>query len=169
MNKALLAYLNDSERRLIQLTEPKELAKLNEDAAIELLGLVRRARNKAASQYRRPAARKVEQAGARGKVRGGVNKNALRVEAFEEALSRVSRRVAALSKESAAALKAERIAAAQAAKAGQKPATTGARKAAAKKPSAKKAKPTTRTPSATKNRADIAARGTRRQAKKDAR
>ena len=168
MNKALLAYLNDAERRLIQLTEPKELAKLNEDAAIELLGLVRRARNKAASQYRRPAARKVEQAGARGKVRGGVNKNALRVEAFEEALSRVSRRVATLSKESAAALKAERIAAAQAAKSGQKPAT-GARKAAAKKPSAKKAKPTTRTPSATKNRADLAARGTRRQAKKDAR
>lgn len=168
MNKALLAYLNDAERRLIQLTEPKELAKLNEDQAIELQDKVRRARNKAASQYRRPGARKVEQAGARGQVRGGVNKNALRVEAFEEALSRVSRRVATLSKESADALKAERIAAAQAAKSGQKPVAGAARKAA-KKPTPKKAKPSTRTPSATKNRADIAARGTRRQAKRDAR
>lgn len=167
MNKALLAHLSDAERRLIQLTETAELARLDEEAALDLHERVRRARNKARGQYRRPAAGTVAVAGGRGKARDGGNKNAVRVEAFEEALSRVSRRVATLSKASADALKAERIAAAQAAKSGQKPAAPV--KTAARKAAPKKAKPTTRTASATKNRAAVAAKGARRQAKRDAR
>lgn len=168
MNKALLQYLSDAERRLISLTENRELAALDEDAAIDLHDKVRRARNKARSQYRRPAARTVSTAGGRGKARDGGNKNALRVEAFEEALARVSRRVAVLSKQAANELKNERLAAATAAKSGQKPPTQG-RPTRSATPTSRAPKRTTRTASATKNRADLAARGTRRQAKRDAR
>jgi hypothetical protein len=49
----------------------------------------------------------------------------MKAEAFEEALSRVSRRVAALARQSAAELRAERLAAARAAKQGRGAAAEG--------------------------------------------
>jgi hypothetical protein len=50
VNASLLAVLNDTERLLVAQTEPIELAKLDEDAAIELEARIRRA----PQQVRRP-------------------------------------------------------------------------------------------------------------------
>src|SRR6516164_4994235 len=127
MNKSLLAVLNDAERLMVAQTGRAELAALDEDAAIELEGRIRRARNKYVGQYRRGASAAVADHGGRGKARPENQRAAMKAEAFEEALSRVSRRVAALARQSAAELRAERIAAARAAKQSQGP---GERRAA---------------------------------------
>ena len=71
MNASLLAVLNDTERLLVAQTEPAELAKLDEDAAIELEARIRRARNKYVGQYRRGASARVAEQGGRGKARPG--------------------------------------------------------------------------------------------------
>lgn len=167
MNASLLAHLKADERHLIQRSAPQALSLLDEDEALALLDTVRRARNRARGQYRRPAARKVAAVGARGTARTGNDKNALRAEAFEEALARVSRRVSTLARESARDLKQERLAAARSgtsARNARPPAPRATGTTATKRPKA-----STRTPSATKNRADLAARGSRRQATRDSR
>jgi hypothetical protein len=115
MNASLLAVLNDAE------TGRAELAALDEDAAIELETRVRRARNKYVSQYRWTASAAVAGHGGRGKARPENRRAAMKAEAFEEALSRVSRRVAALARQAAAELRAERLAAARAARQGRGP------------------------------------------------
>src|SRR5690242_19581760 len=127
MNKSLLAVLNDAERLLVARTGRAELAALDEDAAIELEARIRRARNKYVGQYRRAASAAVAEHGGRGQARPENTRAAMKAEAFEEALSLVSRRVAALARQSAAELRAERLAATRAAKQGQAP---GARTAA---------------------------------------
>src|ERR1700746_1474410 len=109
MNASLLAVLSDAERLLVAQTEPAELAALDEDAAIEFEARIRRARNKYVGQYRRGASARVAEAGGRGKARPENTRAALKAEAFEEALSRVSRRVAVLARQSAARLRAERL------------------------------------------------------------
>lgn len=116
MDKSLLAVLNDAERLLVAEADPSALGTLDEDAAIELESRVRRARDKYVSQYRRTASARVAEQGGRGKARAGNARAAAKAEAFERALSQVSRRVAALARQSAAALRAERLAAARAVK-----------------------------------------------------
>jgi len=96
MNASLLAVLNDTERLLVAETERASLAALDEDAAIELESRIRRARNKYVGQYRRAASAAVAGHGGRGKARPENTTARMKAEAFEEALSRVSRRVAAL-------------------------------------------------------------------------
>jgi len=71
MNASLLAVLNDSERLLVAQTEQAELAALDEDAAIEVEGRIRRARNKYVGQYRRGASAAVAEHGGRGRARLG--------------------------------------------------------------------------------------------------
>ena len=170
MNATLLAALNDTERLLVAETESAALASLDEDAVGDLHARVRRARNKYSGQYRRGASAKVAEQGGRGKARPRNRQAALKAEAFEEALSRVSRRLSVLSREAAAELRAERLASARAAKQGQSP------KAAAVAPG--KARTVTdrprgdralRSPASEKNRAGTTAAGARRQAKRDAR
>jgi hypothetical protein len=112
----LLAVLNDTERLLVAETERPALAALDEEGAIELETRVRRTRNKYVSQHRRAASAAVIEHAGRGKARPENQRAAMKAEAFEEALSRVSRRVAALARQSAAQLRAERLAAARAAK-----------------------------------------------------
>src|SRR6516164_5519446 len=133
MNKSLLAVLNDAERLLVAQTGRAELAALDEDAAIELEARIRRARNKYVGQYRRAASTAVAEHGGRGKARPENTRAAMKAEAFEEALSLVSRRVAALARQSAAELRAERLAAARAANQGQAPGARSAAPAAARK------------------------------------
>src|SRR5262249_25582639 len=130
MNKSLLAVLNDAERLLVDQTGRAELAALDEDAAIALEAGSRRARNKYVGKSRRAASAAVAEHGGRGRARPENTRGALKAEAFEEALSRVSRRVAALARQSAAELRAERLAAARAAKQGQSPRARGAAPAA---------------------------------------
>jgi len=181
MNKSLLAVLNDAERLLVAETGRAELAALDEDAAIELEARIRRARNKYVGQYRRAASAAVAEHGGRGKARPENTRAAMKAEAFEEALSLVSRRVAALARQSAAELRAERLAAARAAKQSRAP---GARSAAppaaqsAAPPAARKGPAVTgepagdralRSPATAKRRASTRAAGARRQAKRDSR
>ena len=128
MNASLLAVLNDAERLLVTETERAGLAALDEDAAIELEARIRRARNKYVGQYRRAASAAVPEHGGRGKARPENRQAAMKAEAFEEALSRVSRRVATLARQAATELRTERLAAARAAKQGRGP---GVRTAAA--------------------------------------
>ena len=76
MKASLLAVLNDAERLLVAQTEPAELAALDEDAAIEFEGRIRRARNKYVGQYRRGASAAVTEAGGRGKAGRGPGREA---------------------------------------------------------------------------------------------
>jgi len=173
MEKTLLAVLNDDERLLVDQTERTELAALDEDAAIELEARIRRARNKYVGQYRRAASAAVAEHGGRGKARRENTRAALKAESFEEALSRASRRVAALARQSAAALRGERIAKARAAKQRQVPAPRAAAPAAARKGPAVSGAPAgdraLRSPALAKRRASTRAEGARRQAKRDSR
>ena len=173
MNASLLAVVNDAERLLVAKTERAELAALDEDAAIELEARIRRARNKYVGQYRRTASARVAEHGARGTARAENQRAAMKAEAFEEALARVSRRVATLARQAAAALRAERLAAARAARQGRAPGTGPAKRATSRKGPSVTAEPTgdraLRSPRTEKQRAGTLASGARRQAKRDSR
>jgi hypothetical protein len=175
MNKSILAVLSDAERQLVAQTESAELAALDEDGAIEFEARIRRARNKYVSQYRRGASARVVEQGGRGQARGENKRAALKAEAFEEALSRVSRRVSVLARQSAAKLRAERLEAARAGRQGQGPGP-GERRAgsgATRKGPALAGEPigdrSLRSPATEKRRAGTRALGARRQAKRDSR
>ena len=173
MNKSLLAALNDAERLLVAQTGRAELAALDEDAAIELEARIRRARNKYVGQYRRAASTAVAGHGGRGMARPENTRAAMKAEAFEEALSLVSRRVAALARQSAAQLRSERLAAARAAQPAQPLGERSAAPAAARKGPAVTGEPVgdraLRSPATAKRRASTRAAGARRQAKRDSR
>jgi hypothetical protein len=173
MNASLLAVLSDAERLLVAQTGRAELAVLDEDAAMEFEGRIRRARNKYVGQYRRGASARVAEHSARGQARPENKRAAMKAEAFEEALSRVSRRVAVLARQSAARLRAERLAAARAAKQGRGP---GAPDAAPR--ASRTAAPVTTEPPADRapsspatqmRRATTRAAGARQQARRDSR
>ena len=164
MNAKLLAALTPTERHLVAQTEPGELNALNEDEALDLHDRLRRARNKVVGQYRRGGARKVGEKGGRGKAKQTNTTAALKAEAFEEALARVSRRVAALAKQAAADLKAERLAAARGEAAAVK--SGGTSKAPAVR-TTQTAKQSTGSVAKTKRVADSRAQGARRQAVRD--
>jgi hypothetical protein len=170
MNASLLAVLNDAERLLVAQTERAELAKLDEDAAIDLEARIRRARNKYVGQYRRAASARVVEQAARGQAAPESQRAAMKAEAFEEALSRVSRRVAALARQSAAELRAERLAAARAARQAHGPGAPAA-PAAGRKGPAVTAEPAgdraLHSPASKKRRASTRAADARQQAKRD--
>jgi hypothetical protein len=174
MNATLLAALNDAERLLVAQTERAELAALDEDAAIDLETRIRRARNKYVGQYRRAASARVVEQGARGQAAPENRRAALKAEAFEEALARVSRRVAALARQSAAELRAARLAAARAARHAQGgPGAPGAAPAAPRKgpviTGPRTGDRALRSPASEKRRASTRAAGARQQAKRDSR
>jgi len=169
----VLTVLNDSERLLVAQTGRAELAALDEDAAIELEARIRRARNKYVGQYRRAASAAVAVHGGRGKARPENQRAAWKAEAFEEALARVSARVAALARRSAADLRAQRLAAARAARQAQPPAAPAPPPAAdgggppvTGEPAGDRA---LRSPARAQQRASTRAAGARRQAKRDSR
>jgi hypothetical protein len=185
MNRTLLAVLSEKDRLLVAETEPAQLALLDEDGALALHRRIRKARNKYSGQYRRQASARVAAEGGRGKARPKNKRAALRTEAYEEALARVSRRLGTLSARSASELRTQRIAAARGATA--RPAakksvrTSAAKKAAGaggpKKSSAAKRSVTDRprgdrslkSPASVKRKATTKAAGARRQAKRDSR
>jgi hypothetical protein len=172
MDASLLAALTESERLLVADTDRPALSVLDEDQAIELETRVRRARGKYVSQYRRSASARVAEHGARGTARVENARAAAKAEAFERALCQVSARVAVLARESAAALRAERLAAAKAAKqrdwpeAGEMVPRQGRRQGpkATPEPTGERA---LRNPASERQRSEILAEGARRQAKRD--
>jgi hypothetical protein len=173
MNASLMAALTDAELLLIAETDPAPLADLDEDAALELEARIRRARDKYTGQYRRAASARVPEQGGRGKARPMNRHAAMKAEAFETALARVSRRVAVLARESAAQLRSERLEAARA----DKSAGAAARNAARPAARADLKGPATwpraaghrvlRTPVSERERAGTKAAGARRQARRD--
>ncbi len=110
---ALLNSLTETELALVRETERDQLAALDEDALVDLHGRVRRARGKYVKLYRRQASVQVIESGGRGKARPKNLRNAQKAEVFEDALARVSRHLATVARASAAALKADRLAAAR--------------------------------------------------------
>ncbi|MBO0831762.1 MAG: hypothetical protein J2P28_02425 [Actinobacteria bacterium] len=173
MDASVLAVLNDSERLLVAQTEQTELAGLDEDGAIELETRIRRARNKYVSLYRRGGAAAVAKHGGRGKARPERKRDAQKAEAFEEALARVSRRVSALARQAAAALRAERLSAAAAVRKGRGPISRQAPRMSGKGGPAVTEQvivdPALRSPASMKRRASTRAQTARRQARKDSR
>lgn len=118
MNQKLLSMLNDAEQALVREVEPKRLAKLDEDGLIDLHTRVRRARTKYTKLYRQRAGGQVGAKGRRSGASSSHAKTRAKAEIFEDVLSTVSRRLAAVARASAAELKAERLAAAKGERAG---------------------------------------------------
>ena len=148
---------------------------LDEDEVLGLHARVRSARNKYTGQYRRAASARVAEKGGRGKARPANKQAALKAEAFEQALSPVSRRLAALSRTRAAELRSERIATARDARAGagpaagsdaRTPAGAGAARTVTDRPRGDRS---LKSPSSEKRRATAQAAGARKQAKRDSR
>jgi hypothetical protein len=170
MNASLLAILNDAERLIVAETEPAALAALDEDAAIELEGRIRRARNKYVGQYRRRASARVPEKGGRGKAGPGNERAAMKAEAFEEALARVTRRISVLARQAAAELRAYRIERARAAKAtgpAAGEATPGTRRKGPAVTGERSGDRALRSPASEKRRASTRAMGARRQTRRD--
>lgn len=170
MATKLLDTLNESDLLLVRQAALEELRNLDEDALLDLHAQVRRARNKHVGVYRRQAAARVQRKGARGLAREGNQRNAARAEIFEDVLSRVSRQLGVVARQSARELKAERLALAKSDKSPVAPvraARTSAAKSVAKKPPL--ADKTREQPGRIKREAGSKAAGARRQAKRDAR
>lgn len=175
MVKATFGVLSERDKQLVLETEPKALRELDEDQLLELHGRVRRARTKHQTNYRRASAGQVRADGARGLASPKSRRDAARAEVLEEALARVSRRLAAAARASAEELRAERLAPARAKAAkgskGSKGSASGKAKSGAKPASsskAKKAAPKER-PVNKKRRASTTAKGKRNQARRDGR
>ena len=113
MAKATVTSLTEKERALIAETQPARLRGLDEDDLVELHTRVRRARDKFVKLHRRETAAQVIDAGARGVVNAGPRRSASKAEIFEDALARVSTSLAKAARESAGALRDERLAAAR--------------------------------------------------------
>jgi len=171
MDASLLAALTDAERLLVDQTGRDALAALDEDAAIALEGRVRRARDKYVGQYRRSASARVPERGGRGRARPENARARAKAEAFERALAEVSRRVAVLARQSAARLRAERLAAARAARQGDWPGAGQMVPRQRRQGPAVTPEPTgeraLRNPASEKARAGTLAAGARRQARRD--
>ncbi|MFD1810924.1 hypothetical protein [Rhodococcus gannanensis] len=165
--KKLLKSLPEKDFRLYRQTKRDRLRDLDEDELIDLHARVRNARNKHMSVYRREAAAAVTDKSARGAARRTTTKNAARVEALETALSRVSRRLGAVAKENAAALKKARLDAART----DAPsfAGAGAEDPAAAKAPGGKVKSKQKSAGRKKREASDIAAGAKRQAKRDSR
>jgi hypothetical protein len=171
MDASLRAVLTEAELLLVAETDRAALAALDEDGAIELEGRVRRARDKYVSQYRRSASARVAEHGGRGRARPENTRAAAKAEAFERALAQVSRRVAVLARQSAAELRAERLAAARATRQGDWPGSgemvPRQRRQGPEVSPAPSGERALRNPASEKERAGTLAAGARRQAKRD--
>lgn len=113
MNKKLLAMMNPAEQALVREVYDGDLAALDEDALIDLHTRVRRARNKYSKLYRRRSAAKVKADKGRAKASAANSRTARKAEVFEDALAKVSRRLARVARDESEALKQERLAAAR--------------------------------------------------------
>src|SRR5262245_41940193 len=113
MAKATPGSVSEKERELLTSTEAANLNELDEDALIALHDRVRRARTKHVQLHRRSVGRQVGVKGARGTASLAPRRSASKAEVFEGALARVSTALAKRARESASALRAERLATAQ--------------------------------------------------------
>ena len=165
MNRATLALLSLDERLLVEATDTRQLALLDEDQVSDLLLRVRRARNKYTKLYRRQAGAQVKADSARGAASAKNRGTRDKAEVFEDALARVSRRLAALARQSAAELKAERLDAARTG--GGAPASRAPSRSASDPPVGDVGRKGGKTPVSRKHVASTRATNARQQAKRD--
>ncbi len=109
MNKATRALLTDAEIELVIETEGERLAVHDEDELIALHDRVRRARNKYAKLHRRQASEQVRGDRSRGAAATKNQRTLAKAEVFEDALARVSRRLATVARQQAKEHKAARL------------------------------------------------------------
>ncbi|MGZ4759815.1 MAG: hypothetical protein ACXV95_12205 [Acidimicrobiales bacterium] len=119
MNQATRKMLKSSERQLLRETEPAKLRKRDEDELVDLHRRVRRARTKYAKLYRRRASAQVKAHGTRAMASKANKRTSVKAEVFEDALARVSRRLAKRASARADELREERLRAARATKGGR--------------------------------------------------
>jgi hypothetical protein len=167
VNRAAVATLSLPERLLVEQTEPQALAALDEDQAADLLLKVRRARNKYSKLYRRQAGAQVVTDSSRAKASAKNQRTRDKAEVFEDALARVSRRLATLARQSAADLRTERLAASRANR--QAPARASRRRAGDDAAVNDVGRQDHKTPVSRKRTASTRAAGARRQAERDSR
>jgi len=161
-----LWVLKKDEQDLVRELEPARIGELDEDQLIDLHRRVRRARNKHVKNYRREAARDVEDVASRGEAAPRGGKARWRAAAFEEALSIVSERLAAVAHAAAEDLKDERLA--RAAR-GRSSGPGTAAPADPGKAGEGRARSHEKTTGGVKRDASSRAQGARRQAKRDSR
>lgn len=166
MKQSVVRSLSERDTVLLLETKRKNLETLNEDDLVALHTRVQRARNRLVSTYRRAGAARVTETGTRGAARAGNQVNRDRAEVFEDALARVSKRLAAVAKQSAHDLRKERLAAAKAGKGTPEVAVAEPAGAGGSDP-ARKADRRVTTPVKKKEVAGRAAAGARKQARKD--
>lgn len=109
MMEDLIGIRKDRELDSIHEVEAKRLELLDEGEFLVLHKRVRRARKKHTKNYRRRASAGVVEEEARGTARPRHGKAAQRAEVLEEALARVSQRLAVVAQETYESLKAERL------------------------------------------------------------
>ena len=166
MNQALLNSMTVAERRLIAETSRDAMADLDEEELLALHARIRRARSKYVSVYRRKASGAVVKRGGRGFSYPKNQRDRGKAEVFETALASVSREVGVRASQSAAELKASRLAAARSGSSG--PSRAKKRAASATKP-ASRPRGAKKTTGGLKKDASTRAVGARRQAKRDSR
>jgi hypothetical protein len=166
MDRAAHATLSMPERQLVEQSQVAALALLDEDETGELLSRIRRARNKYTKLYRRQASAQVATDAARGAASAKNRRTRDKAEVFEDALARVSRRLATLARQQADALRAERL---QRATSERQDRATSSPRAAATTTDATAAHRQQKTPVRKKQAASTRAAGARRQATRDSR
>ncbi|MCD9622699.1 hypothetical protein [Rhabdothermincola salaria] len=166
MNKATLRTLSAADQDLLRETEPARLRELDEDDLLALHARIRRARNKYAKNYRRQAASRVTADKSRAVASKANQRTSAKAEVYEDALARVSRHLAKAARQSAEALKSERLAAARGQKGKGKGASASKGKGRAKASSAKKgdAKDNKKSRTPISKRSSASARSTTRRA-----
>lgn len=162
MDNSVWAMLNEREKELLRLAEKDSIAAMDEDQLADLHDRIRRTRSKYAKLYRRRAAEQVRSDASRKRAHATHARTLVKAEAFEDALARVSRALATAAKKSADELKAQRLAAARAAKSGAPARKTGADGARSKPAGTSTASAPRKTP--VSKRASASARATTRRA-----
>jgi hypothetical protein len=168
--KRVPATLSVTDQELVDQARPSELARLDEEGAMELERRVRRSRDKHITQYRRAARAEIAESRARGEVRPEEYRELEKAEILGQALAAIDRRVAVLSRESARLLREERLAAAR----GSRPAPVPQQRQPAGPPEQRTQRDpheaaVLRAPVTKKRWAATKAQGARNQARRDSR
>jgi hypothetical protein len=158
--------LTRKEWMLLAETDNERLRAMDEDGLIELHARVRRARDRFVQLHRREVAEQVGAAGARGTASSAPRRSASKAEIFEEALARVSSSLARAARAAAAALRADRLAAARAT---TRPTATDKQTRPPQKTKSGAPRARSKVPIERKTAAAAKATNARRQAKRDAR
>ncbi len=167
MNPTELDMFSATEQTLLVQTERERLAKMSEDELDELFTRVRRARTKYTKLYRRQSADLVAAKSSRAGTSTSNQRTKRKAEILEDSLARVATALGAAARATAKELKAERLAAATAAKGSPRtqraaaPSTTSTGKSGAKTPRGRS--------SSKSGQASKKSSGARNQAKRDSR